>query len=250
MPVSAAAKLTPVMPMSARKNSACSVYAAHAVSSSRSAGSFSAGLGAQHVTDLRQRLVNRGQDHVRRPLAGELHDVLAEVGLHRMDARGFETVAEVDLLGCHRLGLHDGPGIARERCRARSAACPCRLPRGGRARPGRRACVPTCRASHRGRRALALGSRRPAFFHSGCAAAVGRGMQAAVEIAQRVLQIRIGDRSVRSWKSLPGVVMPCVIVSVRCEPAARRSAMWMGSGPPPACAPAARPSASSTRGRC
>ena len=51
------------------------------------------------------RHVNGRRDDVDRPLAGQLHDVFAQVGLDRADARGREHVVELHLLGHHRLRL-------------------------------------------------------------------------------------------------------------------------------------------------
>jgi hypothetical protein len=52
-------------------------------------------------------LVDGGCDDVRGLLAGELHDVLAQVGLHNLEAFGFEGTVEVALLAHHRLRLDD-----------------------------------------------------------------------------------------------------------------------------------------------
>jgi hypothetical protein len=66
--------------------------------------------------DLRHLLlreVDGGHHHVRRALPGELDDPLAEVGLPHADAARLEVRVEVDLLGRHRLRLHDPPHAAR-----------------------------------------------------------------------------------------------------------------------------------------
>ncbi len=43
----------------------------------------------------------------------ELHDEFGEVGLDRADAGSFEGLVQTDLLGRHRLDLHD---LGRARC--------------------------------------------------------------------------------------------------------------------------------------
>src|SRR2546425_1032485 len=50
-------------------------------------------------------------------IAAKLDDVLAEIGLDRLDAVRLEMLVEADLLGHHRLALGDGlrPGIAADR---------------------------------------------------------------------------------------------------------------------------------------
>ena len=49
--------------------------------------------------------VDRGRQDVARGLAGELHDVLAEIGLDRGDAVRLERLVEADLLADHALAL-------------------------------------------------------------------------------------------------------------------------------------------------
>ena len=51
--------------------------------------------------------MDSGGDDVRRPLAGELDDPLAEVGLHSVDALRLEVIGESDLLSGHRFRFDD-----------------------------------------------------------------------------------------------------------------------------------------------
>ena len=139
VPVSAAAKFTPVTPTSAREELGPQPFT--------SPGRERLALHGQRRARLRGPSTSRiwgsvlwiaGSDHVRRPLARELHDVLAEVGLDRTHARALERGVEVDLLGRHRLRLHDRAGAARRgrfRRRSRTRRRPTR--RGAHARRGR-----------------------------------------------------------------------------------------------------------------
>ena len=68
------------------------------------------GIVRQQRGDLVDGLVNHGRDDVRGPLAGDLRDPLAEVGLERRDTSGRKRVAELDLLGRHGFRLHDALG--------------------------------------------------------------------------------------------------------------------------------------------
>ncbi len=52
------------------------------------------------------RQMDGRQHHVRRALPRQLHDPLAEVGFPHFDPCGFQRSIQVDLLGCHRLRLH------------------------------------------------------------------------------------------------------------------------------------------------
>ena len=60
---------------------------------------------AEQLGHLARGQVHRRGEDVRRAVAHELHDVLAEVGLHRLDAGLGERLVEADLLGEHRLRL-------------------------------------------------------------------------------------------------------------------------------------------------
>jgi hypothetical protein len=51
--------------------------------------------------------VNRRRDDVRRAVAGELDDVLAQVGLGHFNARRLQRFVKVNLLAGHRFGLDD-----------------------------------------------------------------------------------------------------------------------------------------------
>ena len=62
---------------------------------------------AEELGDLLAGLVDSGGDDVRRPLAGELDDPLAEVGLHSVDALRLEVIGESDFLSGHRLRFDD-----------------------------------------------------------------------------------------------------------------------------------------------
>ena len=53
------------------------------------------------------RLVNRGRDDVRRRLAGELDDVLAEISFQRFNTYGFKRSVQMNLFGRHALTLDD-----------------------------------------------------------------------------------------------------------------------------------------------
>ena len=88
-------------------------------------------------------------------------------------------------------------------------------------------------------------------FQSGCAAArVGRGVEAAVEVAQRALQLagRRPRARLRSRKSSPG--RRDAVRRSSGEPDASRSATCTGCGPATRARGAGRRGASGTRGRC
>ena len=59
------------------------------------------------------QLVHRGHDDVARRLVVELLDALAEIGLHDLDAAGFEKRPHVALVGQHRLRLDQRARAAR-----------------------------------------------------------------------------------------------------------------------------------------
>ena len=65
--------------------------------------------------DLLPGLVNRRHDDVAWTFAGELHDVLAHVGLKAIDAVLSHAVIEFDLLAHHRLALDHAVGAVRLR---------------------------------------------------------------------------------------------------------------------------------------
>ena len=69
----------------------------------------------EQLSHLLGGLLDRRRDDVHGVLAGELEDVLAEIGLDRSDAHGRERLVQADLLGRHRLRL-------RGQLRARVAA--------------------------------------------------------------------------------------------------------------------------------
>ena len=57
------------------------------------------------------REVDRRRDNVARMFATQLHDALAKVGVHYVEAALFEVGVEAALLGEHRLALHQVPDI-------------------------------------------------------------------------------------------------------------------------------------------
>ena len=63
----------------------------------------------QELGDLAPAAVDGGDEEVRRPLSGELHDELGEVGLDRPDPGLEQRLVEADLVGRERLHLHDLP---------------------------------------------------------------------------------------------------------------------------------------------
>ena len=68
-------------------------------------------LAGEELADLRLGLVHGGADDVERPLAALLDDELAEIRLRHLGAEGGQRRVELDLLGHHRLGLHDPAGF-------------------------------------------------------------------------------------------------------------------------------------------
>ena len=111
LPVSATAKLTPLMPRSASRNAPRSTRAGE-LRHVRHVGDVVVGraeLLAEDPRDVLLRLVEDWGDDVRRAVVVELHDELAEVGLDHLDAGGLECVVELDLLADHRLRLDREP---------------------------------------------------------------------------------------------------------------------------------------------
>ena len=141
LPVSATAKLAPLIATRARRN-----FARRCAPGSR--GELLRIVGeigqperaAEEVADLDPVLVDRRDEDVRRLLAGQLADQLGQVGLDDVDPGGRERLVELDLVGGQRLDLHD---LARAGRRAR-CACHDRARLGGVARPVHR-CRPRAR---------------------------------------------------------------------------------------------------------
>ena len=107
IPVSAIAKLAPVMPASASRYFRRSTRRAIMVSSSGlSVGSAPSSRVKSAPTSVRREVHGREDDVVGR-LPPQLHDELAEVGLHDLHARRLDRLAEADLLRGHGLRLHD-----------------------------------------------------------------------------------------------------------------------------------------------
>ena len=108
VPVSATAKLAPLIATRARRNR--SRRCARAAMASLRGSSVSAGVDARHgaqedLADLGPVLVDRRHQDVARLVVAELHDELGQVGLVRGDAGGLERLVQADLLGGHRLDL-------------------------------------------------------------------------------------------------------------------------------------------------
>ena len=62
---------------------------------------------AEFLLDVFRREMDRRRDDVGGRFVAQLNDVLAKVGLDRLDSRRLEGVVEADLLGDHRLALGD-----------------------------------------------------------------------------------------------------------------------------------------------
>ena len=98
IPVSAMAKLAPVMPTSAWRYFSRSTRRATIVSSSGLSDGASFSLRLEHVLDLAAREVHGGEDDVIGRLLAKLDDVLAEVGLHHLVAGLLHRLVEMDFL--------------------------------------------------------------------------------------------------------------------------------------------------------
>ena len=110
VPVSATPKFAPLMATCTVKNLRREVRVAAASASGLGLVGERLGaveLRAEEVADLGAVLVDRRDQDVRRPLAGELDDQLGEVGLDRRDALRRERLVEADLVGRQRLDLDD-----------------------------------------------------------------------------------------------------------------------------------------------
>ena len=76
----------------------------------RPAGIELAMMFAEQFGDLSLGLMHGWRDNMPRCFPRQLYDVLAEIGLHRLDAVGGEKTVEADLFRHHRLALGDGAG--------------------------------------------------------------------------------------------------------------------------------------------
>jgi hypothetical protein len=184
---------------------------------------------------LRDRLVHRRGDDVRRHLPGQLDDVLTEVGLHDLHALRFERGVEVDLLGGHRLRLdheahgfvpgdveHHPPGVLR-------AGRPVhRDPEGFELRL--EAVEPPVEIGQH----LAPDGRPPlpALHHVGVGAG-GRalGAQRGRDLGQRGLQVGIVDRPLGPFRQGQTDSGFRVQAGAHRSALLRSSATWTGSGP-------------------
>ena len=110
-PESATRKFAPLIPISAARNfsrsTARAIIVCFSMTTSRSTPSFSVKMIGHVVAGH----VQRRRDDVVRPLVGELHDVLAQIGLHRLQPVMLQPLVEVDFLGGHRLRFHDEPRL-------------------------------------------------------------------------------------------------------------------------------------------
>ena len=115
-PVSATAKLAPVMPASASKEIRPRV-AAHGFrrGSARRIARLGADRSRKHSRDIAAQLVNRGNDDMTRRLVVELLDAFAQIGLDYLDAARLEERAHVAFVGQHRLALDQRLGAARRK---------------------------------------------------------------------------------------------------------------------------------------
>ena len=128
MPVSAIAKLQPVMPTSARRKRGPQLRPRERRQLLRAGAELVAGDAREELAHLALRLVDDRRDHVARPVAVELDDVFAEVGLDHLDPGLLEHRVQLELLAQHRLRLHDQLRLG---CLADAGHDPVRLGRVG-----------------------------------------------------------------------------------------------------------------------
>ena len=112
MPVSAMAKLAPLMPMSAWQYFKRRAWRAIMVNSSGIVGGRGTKLVMEQIADLMTGQVHGGEDQMIGGFVTELDNVFAEVGFNDLEAVLFQGVVEMDFLGGHALGLDDQPGLA------------------------------------------------------------------------------------------------------------------------------------------
>ena len=110
LPVSATPKLPPEIPMSALRKPARRRRLANAVICGTSATSSSVAceLLLEEPRHIAAALVDDRRHDVRRMVAVDLDDELAEIGLEDVDAGAGERGVELDLLADHRLRFHGG----------------------------------------------------------------------------------------------------------------------------------------------
>jgi hypothetical protein len=111
-PESATRKFAPLMPISAARNFWRSTERAMAVCFSITVSRGTLRRFGEKIGHLVTGQVQRRRHDVVGPLVRQLHDVLAEIGLHRFQAVVFEALVEIHLLGGHRLGFDDQPRAA------------------------------------------------------------------------------------------------------------------------------------------
>ena len=108
VPVSAMAKLAPLMPTRGGQEDLPQVQPGGLGQRGRVVGQRRVDVGhlaQEDLPDLRPVAVDGGHQEVRGPVVAELHDELGQVGLVRGDARVGERVVEPDLVGDHGLDL-------------------------------------------------------------------------------------------------------------------------------------------------
>ncbi len=114
VPVSATAKLTPVIPTGRLEEPAAEMVAGERRELGGVVADRAAGQRLEQVAHLIRGLVDRGDDDVLGRLTGRLDDELAEVGLDDLDPGRLEVLVQADLLGRHRLPLHDHAAMAQD----------------------------------------------------------------------------------------------------------------------------------------